>query len=87
MQETLRQAEASLRAQPLGREVIGNEPLLRLRVTIRGAVQGVGFRPFIYRLAHELELSGWVNNTSQGVVIEAEGSQPQLENFLLRIEK
>jgi hydrogenase maturation protein HypF len=82
MQETLRQAEALL-----GREVIGNEPLLRLRVTMRGAVQGVGFRPFIYRLARELKLSGWVNNTSQGVVIEAEGQQPQLENFLLRIEK
>jgi hydrogenase maturation protein HypF len=59
----------------------------RLRVTIQGAVQGVGFRPFIYRLATNLNLVGWVNNSTIGVVIEVEGNQSQLENFLLRIEK
>jgi hydrogenase maturation protein HypF len=58
----------------------------RLRLAIRGAVQGVGFRPFIYRLALELGLSGWVNNSSQGVFIEVEGERQQLEKFLLRIE-
>ncbi len=58
----------------------------RLRVAIRGAVQGVGFRPFIYRLALELGLTGWVNNSSQGVFIEVEGLRQQLEKFLLRIE-
>jgi hydrogenase maturation protein HypF len=46
----------------------------------------VGFRPFIYRLATGLGLTGWVNNSPQGVVIEAEGGQEQLEAFLLRIE-
>lgn len=38
---------------------------------ITGAVQGVGFRPFVYRLAHELGISGWVKNDTQGVLIEA----------------
>lgn len=59
----------------------------RVQIAIRGAVQGVGFRPFIYRLATELELSGGVLNSPQGVWIEAEGSQPGLEAFLLRIER
>jgi hydrogenase maturation protein HypF len=58
----------------------------RLRVVIRGAVQGVGFRPFIYRLATSMGLAGWVNNSSQGVFIEAEGSHEQLRRFLLRID-
>jgi hydrogenase maturation protein HypF len=60
---------------------------LRLRVAIRGAVQGVGFRPFIYRLATELGVSGWVNNSPQGVFIEIEGDKQRLDNFLLRVEK
>jgi hydrogenase maturation protein HypF len=58
----------------------------RCRLIIRGAVQGVGFRPFIYRLATELGLTGWVNNSSQGVFIEVEGQRQQVENFLLRLE-
>ncbi|MCX6826869.1 MAG: carbamoyltransferase HypF, partial [candidate division Zixibacteria bacterium] len=57
----------------------------RLHISIRGAVQGVGFRPFIYRLAGELNLSGWVNNSPRGVTIEAEGPAEILESFLLRI--
>src|SRR5215471_15019445 len=57
----------------------------RLRVLIGGAVQGVGFRPFIYRLAMSLNLTGWVSNSSEGVVIEAEGPTHNLEMFLLRI--
>jgi hydrogenase maturation protein HypF len=59
----------------------------RLSVTIQGAVQGVGFRPFIYRLAMDLGLVGWVNNSAQGVLLEAEGSQQQLEKFLQCIEQ
>jgi hydrogenase maturation protein HypF len=58
----------------------------RLKLAIRGAVQGVGFRPFVHRLANELHVAGWVNNSPQGVVIEAEGPRFKLENFLRRIE-
>ena len=59
----------------------------RLRVTVRGAVQGVGFRPFVYRLARELELTGWVNNSSQGVFLEVEGKLHDLEAFLHRLRR
>jgi hydrogenase maturation protein HypF len=60
---------------------------VRLKLAIRGAVQGVGFRPFVYRLATELRLGGWVHNSAQGVFIEAEGARALLEEFLLRLEK
>ncbi len=59
----------------------------RLRISIRGAVQGVGFRPFVYRLARDLHLAGWVNNSPQGVFIEVEGEQASLHNFLVRIPR
>jgi hydrogenase maturation protein HypF len=59
----------------------------RLHITIRGAVQGVGFRPFVYRLATGMSLPGWVVNSSQGVFIEVEGEKQVLDAFLLRIEK
>ena len=58
----------------------------RLHIVINGAVQGVGFRPFIYRLAVEMNLSGWVLNSAQGVFIEVEGDKLKLDRFLLRIE-
>ena len=59
----------------------------RIHIVIRGAVQGVGFRPFVYRLAGAIGLPGWVSNSTQGVIIEAEGDKPSLDSFLLRIEK
>jgi hydrogenase maturation protein HypF len=65
----------------------GLSPAARLKMTIRGAVQGVGFRPFVYRLAAELELNGWVNNTAQGVFLEVEGAREQLDQFLMRVER
>ena len=58
----------------------------RLKLAVRGAVQGVGFRPFVFRLAAELKLAGWVNNSPQGVFIEAEGACSALEKFLSRLE-
>jgi hydrogenase maturation protein HypF len=58
----------------------------RLRVEVRGAVQGVGFRPFVYRLATELGLSGWVLNDVRGVEVEVEGAEEALEAFRGRLE-
>ena len=43
------------------------------RITVKGVVQGVGFRPFVYKLAGDHRLNGWVLNTSEGVEIEVEG--------------
>jgi len=57
----------------------------RVQVNVEGTVQGVGFRPFIYRLASELRLTGWVKNTSNGVVIEVEGAVPVVRTFLDRM--
>jgi hydrogenase maturation protein HypF len=50
-------------------------------------VQGVGFRPFVYRLASELKLTGWVSNTAQGVFIEIEGPRATLDEFSSRLRK
>lgn len=55
----------------------------RWRVLITGVVQGVGFRPFVYRLAYALQLTGWVRNDSQGVEIEIQGAA--LAEFLNRL--
>ena len=59
----------------------------RAKVAVRGAVQGVGFRPHVFRLATELQLQGWVLNSSQGVFVEVEGASDRLRQFLLRLEK
>ncbi|TJZ74217.1 carbamoyltransferase HypF [Chitiniphilus eburneus] len=53
----------------------------RQRLTVRGVVQGVGFRPFVYRLAHELALNGWVRNDGRGVTLEVEGAPACLAQF------
>ena len=58
---------------------------IRLRVAFRGAVQGVGFRPFLYRLAAELDLAGWVRNGPAGVTCEVEGPEGAVRAFLQRI--
>src|SRR6476659_1074234 len=58
----------------------------RARIDIRGTVQGVGFRPFVYRLAGELGLAGWVANTPQGVSIEVEGPEERLNEFKDRLQ-
>lgn len=61
-------------------------PLKRVHVEVQGAVQGVGFRPFIYGLAHELKLGGWVKNTGAGATFEIEGPAEQLQVFLARCQ-
>lgn len=54
----------------------------RVRLLVRGIVQGVGFRPFVYRLACKKELCGWVRNTTSGVEIDIQGEAEQIESFL-----
>ncbi|MFF7381334.1 carbamoyltransferase HypF [Streptomyces griseoluteus] len=54
---------------------------VRRRLTVRGTVQGVGFRPHVHRLAAEHALTGFVGNTADGVLIEVEGPLPDVERF------
>jgi hydrogenase maturation protein HypF len=58
----------------------------RKRIDIAGLVQGVGFRPFVYRIARQFEIRGYVLNSSEGVVIEAEASETRLENFIAALK-
>jgi len=54
----------------------------RWRITLRGTVQGVGFRPFVYQLATRLGVDGWVRNETGGVTVEAEGEGERLSRLL-----
>jgi L-arabinose isomerase len=58
----------------------------RLFVKVSGIVQGVGFRPFVYNLACSLKLKGWVNNNSEGVHIDIEGSPEDISTFIYRLK-
>lgn len=58
----------------------------RLRLRLQGVVQGVGFRPHVYRLAAAAGLSGWVGNSAAGLVVEAEGAGADLRDFSRRLE-
>ena len=53
------------------------------RISVRGIVQGVGFRPFVYGLAIKYNLKGWVYNTSEDVKIEVEGEVEAIGQFKL----
>lgn len=57
----------------------------RAQVKIEGTVQGIGFRPFVYRIARELDLAGWIMNSPYGVVIEVEGAPDAIDRLLDRI--
>ncbi len=57
----------------------------RLRIALNGTVQGVGFRPFVYRTAKSLGLSGFVLNDTSGVTIEVEGAREKIDLFLRRL--
>jgi hydrogenase maturation protein HypF len=54
----------------------------RIQVRLRGIVQGVGFRPFVYNLARRLNLAGYVLNDSSGLIAEVEGEEAAIEAFL-----
>jgi hydrogenase maturation protein HypF len=78
-------ALAGLAASVSNAGAVCGDPNARLRVRVEGVVQGVGFRPHVYRLAGELGLSGYVLNDERGVLLEIEGSPPALERFLERL--
>lgn len=60
--------------------------MIHAQIRVSGQVQGVGFRPFVYRLANELGLAGWVRNDSEGVEIAVEGEQPQVMRLIERLQ-
>lgn len=63
----------------------GNGGVVRIRVLVGGAVQGVGFRPFVHRRATALGLAGWVSNSAAGVTIEAEGEAHRVQALLAEL--
>ncbi|KIQ66356.1 hydrogenase maturation protein HypF [Kitasatospora griseola] len=69
----------------VGQEAPSAAGLERRRVAVRGVVQGVGFRPFVFALAAELGLAGTVTNTGEGVLAEIEGRTEALESFCRRV--
>src|ERR1700733_791668 len=60
---------------------------VRKQIRVRGIVQGVGFRPFVYSLAEKLSLAGYVLNSSAGVLIEVEGDTAQIEIFVRELNE
>src|SRR6516162_2850186 len=64
----------------------GSEPFQALEVRLRGCVQGVGFRPTVWHMAHELGLAGEVLNDSEGVLLRVGGDQARIALFLAGIE-
>ena len=63
------------------KDVTMNEPIA-LRIRVQGRVQGVGFRPFVYRLAKQHRISGWIMNRTDAVMIKVEGDAERLPVFL-----
>ncbi|UCE66220.1 MAG: carbamoyltransferase HypF [Candidatus Zixiibacteriota bacterium] len=67
------------------KDLITSSSRARFKIRVNGIVQGVGFRPFAYRLANELNLAGFVINSSDGVVIEIEGPKTIIDEFYSRL--
>ncbi len=64
---------------------IGSDQRERIQLTIWGTVQGIGFRPFVFRLAQDLSLGGWIANTTEGARLELEGTPSCLQVFQKRM--
>ncbi len=64
-----------------------SDPIICRNIRVSGVVQGVGFRPFVWRLAKELRLGGWVRNDSRGVEIEVCGAPDQVTTLTRRLER
>jgi len=67
-------------------EEIPRAVVARKAVDVTGIVQGVGFRPFVYRLANDCRLTGFIANTPSGVIIEIQGEDSSLEEFVARLQ-
>ena len=76
---------ASPKVSVSGVGALPGDSSVRLRVRVEGVVQGVGFRPHVYRLARELRLGGYVLNDERGVLLEIEGAPATAERFLERL--
>lgn len=61
------------------------ESIIRRQVCVSGVVQGVGFRPYVYRLASEERLAGKISNGTAGVTLEVEGHVSRVDRFLKRL--
>jgi hydrogenase maturation protein HypF len=87
--EVVRYSDVGVRILDLTRQPFADrerdDTLLRRSVLVRGVVQGVGFRPFVYRLAAEEHLSGSIGNDTDGVTIEIEGLPSRVDSFLHRL--
>lgn len=66
-------------------DAVAGKKRICLELKIKGIVQGVGFRPFVYRLAQEYQINGWVRNESDGVRLEIEGEPEQIGAFYQRL--
>jgi hydrogenase maturation protein HypF len=64
---------------------IAPDGAVRRRIRVRGIVQGVGFRPAVYRLARQRNLGGWVLNDAEGVLVELEGPAARIDDFLTEL--
>src|SRR3954465_7004995 len=68
----------------MGTRVVG-EVVVRRRLTVTGVVQGVGFRPFVHRIAAALDLSGFVGNAAGEVFVEVQGDADAVAEFADRL--
>jgi len=66
-------------------ELLTRPAIVRRRIAVTGIVQGVGFRPFVWRLASALELDGWVRNDAAGVTIEVQGAGDRVRELAQRL--
>ena len=78
--------EVAQAIETVSAQIAGDAGIERLRICLHGAVQGVGFRPFVYRLATDLALRGMVQNSRAGLVIEVEGPAAQVRCFETRLD-
>ena len=60
---------------------------IRRQIEVSGIVQGVGFRPYVYRLARERQLAGEISNTPSGVSIEIQGSPEKIDDFVVKLRR